>query len=301
MSGETETPGDAPTVGEETDHDASTASAAVSQPSSRRLFKTIVGRELRTVARTRTFFILALAFAAVVLGIAWSGGGVRAGYVPTLVDLLTPLELLVPIVAIAFGYRAILSDEERGELDVLETYPVTNRQFVLGVYAGRAIGLLAVVVVPLAIVAIMIGLFEAEELWIYATHSGADSPILFAHFLVLTALFALVVLAVAIAISAVVSGTRSALALSVVALVVLLIGLDLLLVYGFSVGVIGDGMLVHSLAISPLSAYRGLVFETAVIVAAGTGPAVASPIASVVGLVGWFSASLAIATWALNR
>jgi len=298
MSGETETPGGAPAVSEEAGHGASTV---VSQPSSRHLFKTIVGRELRTIVRTRTFFILALAFAAVVVGIAWSGGGIRAGYVPTLVDLLTPLELLVPIVAIAFGYRAILGDEERGELDVLETYPVTNRQFVLGVYAGRAIGLLAVVVVPLAIVAAMVALFEAEGLSVYATHSGADSPILFARFLVLTALFALVVLAVAIAISAVVSGTRSALALAVVALVVLLIGLDLLLVYGFSVGMIGDGALVHSLAISPLSAYRGLVFETAVVVAAGTGPAVASPIASVVGLAVWLSASLALATWALNR
>ncbi len=301
MSGETETPGGAPAVGDETGRDAPTASAVVSRPGSRHLLKTIVGRELRTLARTRTIFILAFAFAAVVFGIAWSGGGVRAGYVPTLVDLLTPLELLVPIVAIAFGYRAILDDAERGELDVLETYPVTNRQFVLGVYAGRAIGLLAVVVVPLAIVAVMVALFESEGLSVYATHSGADSPILFARFLVLTALFALVVLAVAIAISAVVSGTRSALALAVVALVVLLIGLDLLLVYGFSVGMIGDGALVHSLAISPLSAYRGLVFETAVVVAAGTGPAVASPIASVVGLAVWLSASLALATWALNR
>jgi len=46
-------------------------------------------------------------------------------------------------------------------------------------------------------------------------------------------------------------GTRSALALSVVALVVLLVGLDLALVYGFTNGYLADSSLVHALAVSP--------------------------------------------------
>ncbi|MFA9425434.1 ABC transporter permease [Natronorubrum sp. A-ect3] len=298
MSGDMQSTGAGTAVQEgdtETEHPSPTA------PGSSRLLKTIVGRELQTIVRTRMFFILGIAFAAVLLGIAWVGGSVEAGYVPTVVDLLTPLELLVPVIAIAFGYRAILGDEQRGELDVLETYPISNREIVLGVYTGRAVGLLTVILVPLVAVAAMVFLFEADGLSIYATHSGADSPILFARFIVLTLLFALTVLAVAIAISSLVSATRSALALSVVALVGLVIGLDLLLVYGFSIGLIGDSALIHSLAISPLSAYRGLVFESVVVVAAGTGPAVASPIASIVGLVVWLGASLGIAVWALNR
>ena len=278
-----------------TDHQPPTA------PGSMRLLETIVRRELQTLARTRTFYVLAIAFAAVVLGIAWAGESVRAGYVPTLVDLLTPLELLVPVVAVAFGYRAILGDEQRGELDVLETYPVSSREIVLGVYIGRAIGLLTVVVVPLVLAGLAVAVTESDALPIYASHAGADSPILFARFVVLTALFALAVLGVAIAISAIVSGTRSALALAVVALVILLVGLDLALAYGFSTGIIGDGGLVHSLALSPLSAYRGLVFESAVVVAAGTGPAVAAPVSSLVSLVVWTVGSLALATWAVNR
>lgn len=278
-----------------TDHRRPTA------PGSKRLLGTIVRRELRTLARTRTFYVLGIAFAAVVLGIAWVGEGVRAGYVPTLVDLLTPLELLVPVVAVAFGYRAILGDEQRGELDVLETYPVSSREIVLGVYAGRAIGLLTVVVVPLVLAGFAVVLSESDALSIYASHAGADSPILFARFVVLTALFALTVLGVAVAISATVGGTRSALALAVVALVVLLVGLDLALAYGFSAGIIGDGGVVHSLALSPLSAYRGLVFDSAVVVAAGTGPAVAAPVSSLVSLVVWTAGSLGLATWAVNR
>jgi len=191
------------------------------------------------------------ALAAVLVGIAWVGGGVRAGFVPTVVDLLTPLELLVPIVAVAFGYRAILGDRRRGELDVLDTYPIAPRELVLGVYVGRAVGLLGTVVVPLLLVGGAVFVGREEPFSRYASHAGADSPILFARFVALTALFALSILAVALAISALVSGTRSALALSVVALVVLLVGLDLALVYGFTNGYLADSSLVHALAVSP--------------------------------------------------
>ncbi len=291
-----------------TEHDETAAHSATqtghsrpTTPGWRRVFETIVGRELRTVVRTRTFIVLWLAFTAVVLGIVWIGDSAQAGYVPALVDLLTPLELLVPVLAIAFGYRAILGDERRGELDVLETYPISPPQHVLAVFTGRAMGLLVAVVFPLVLVFVLVAVTDSEMLGIYATHSGADSPVLFARFITLTALFALAVLAVALAISAVVSETRSALALSVVALVGLVIGLDLAIVYGFSAGLLGDTTLVHSLAISPLSAYRGLVFESAVVVAGGTGPAVASPIASLASLVVWTIGSLSIAAWRLNR
>ncbi|ELY89232.1 copper ABC transporter permease, partial [Natrialba hulunbeirensis JCM 10989] len=126
----------------------STNTNSATHPGTKHILKTIIARELRTIARTRPFYLLALALAAVVLGVAWTGGGIRAGYVPTAVDLLTPLELLVPVVAVAFGYRAVLADEQRGELDVLETYPVSSRSIVLGVYVGRVIGLLVAIVVP---------------------------------------------------------------------------------------------------------------------------------------------------------
>ncbi|OLZ40577.1 copper ABC transporter permease [Natrinema saccharevitans] len=275
--------------------------SAVRAPKPTRRIERIVGRELRTVSRNRTFVLLGAAFAAVMLGIAWVGGGVGAGYVPTIVDLLTPLELLVPIVAVAFGYRAILGDRRRGELDVLETYPIAPREHVLGVFVGRAVGLLGTVVVSLLLVGGAVVVGREEPFSRYASHAGADSPLLFARFVVLTALFALSILAVAIAISALVSGTRSALALSVVALVVVLVGLDLALVYGLASGYLGESSLVYALAVSPLSAYRGLVFETVVITAAGTGPQTASPAASLIGLAVWTIGSLAVATSAIDR
>jgi len=271
------------------------------EPGTAHIVGTIVRRELRTVARTRSFLLLGAALTAVLLGVGWLGGGLRSGYVPTAVDLLTPLELLVPVVAVAFGYRAVLGDQRRGELDVLRTYPVASWQIVAGVYVGRAVGLVVAVLAPLAVVGGAVAVVEHDTAIIYATHAGADSPLLYARMVVLTVLFALVVLAVAIAISAVASATRSALALAVVALVVLLVGADLALVYGLSAGILGDGSLIHALALSPLSAYRGLVLETAVVVAAGTGPQTAAPLSSLLGLALWWLASLSIAAYGVER
>lgn len=260
----------------------------------------LLGRELRTIARTRTYLLLTVALAAVLLGIALTGSA-SAGYVPTVVDLLTPLELLVPIVAVAFGYRAIVADESRGELDVLATYPVTAREHVLGVYAGRAVGLMVAIATPMVAVGAAVALRREEPVEIYATTAGADSPILFARFVVLTLAFALVVLAIALAISALAGGTRNVLVLAIIGLIVLLVGLDLVLVFGLSVGYLPESVLLEAIAISPLSAYRGLVFETVIATAAGTGPETASVPASLLGLAIWLVGSLAVATWALRR
>lgn len=271
------------------------------QPSVIGLVATIARRELWTVARTRSYLALSVVLTAVLVGIAVLGGGTSAGYVPTAVDLLTPLELLVPLVAIAFGYRAVLGDAQRGELDVLRTYPVGSAQQVVGTYLGRAAGLAVAVAVPLAVVAVLVAVTPDPTVRVFATHDAADSAVLFGRFLVLTVLFALTVLAVAIAISAVASSTRSALALAIVALLALLAGLDLLIVDGLAAGWIDEDSLVRTLALSPNSAYRGLVLETTVRVASGAGPRAASPIASLFGLLLWIGAALGAATVALQR
>ncbi|WP_254807662.1 ABC transporter permease subunit [Natronosalvus amylolyticus] len=269
---------------------------AYATPGARGLISAIVRRELRTVARTRTFALLTAALAAILLGIGWAGGGMESGYVPTVVDVLTPLEVLVPVVAVVFGYRAILGDRERGELEVFRTYPISAWQLVLGTYLGRAIGVVLAVTVPLTLLFIGVVFTETERLRVYATHAGADSPVLFARLIVLAVVFALVVLAIAIAVSALVSSARTGLVAAALALLVVLFGLDLAIIYGFVAGPLGEASLIYALPLSPLSAFRGLVLETVIVTAAGTGPRAASPIASLFGLAAWTVGSLVVAT-----
>lgn len=270
-------------------------------PSNLGILGSFVRRELSTVVLSASYMVLVGGLVVVIGGLALVGGGFEAGYMSTVFDLLMPLQLLVPLVAFALGYNAVLGDEQRGELDVLRTYPVRAWHVVSGAFFGRAIGIVLAIGVPLVLLFIPILTTEPPRMPMYASHTGADSPILYLRFVVLTILFALVMLAVAVAISALVSSTRGAIAGGALAIVALVFGLDLALAFGYSLGAIGDSGLMSSLALSPVSAYRGLVLDSAVTVAAGTGPETASPLASLVGLLVWGVGSLTVATVAMRR
>ena len=86
-------------------------------------FRALFVRELRTVVRTRVYLLVALGVWALVVALVATGGGGQSGYLPAVVDLLLPLELLVPAIAIAVGYRSVVADLERGELAPGCTWP----------------------------------------------------------------------------------------------------------------------------------------------------------------------------------
>lgn len=265
-----------------------------------RLFA-VVGRELTTVLRTRAFLALAGGFAAIVAVLAWTAGA--AGYVPLVLDLLTPVELLVPALALAFGYRTVLGDEESGELDVIRTYPVSRSTFLLGAFLGRAAALLVAVLVPLLAVALLVPAFGGVKTSVIASHAGTDSPLLYLRFVVLTAAFALVVTAVALAVSTTASSSRAAIAVAVAFGVALVVGFDAGVLAGLAGSVLPEGALRFVLALSPNSAFRGLVLET-VVGGVETDAPSASPVASIVGLALWLAGALAVAivtTWPADR
>lgn len=253
----------------------------------------VVGRELDTVVRTPAYAAVAVGFAVVVVGLAWQGG--VPGYVPLTLDLLTPLEALVPVLAVGFGYRAVLGDARRGEVEMLRTYPLTRAEFVIGVYLGRALVLLGVVVVPLVVAGVLTATAGGAGTTVIASHGGADSPILYVRFVLLTVVFALVVLAVAVAASAAATSLRAAVALAVLVVVALVVGLDLGLIAALTGGYVGEGGLQWLLGLSPNSAYRGLVLETVVRPVSTASVAAANPLVSLVGLVLWFVGGLAVA------
>jgi ABC-type transport system involved in multi-copper enzyme maturation permease subunit len=217
------------------------------------------------------------------------------------VDVLLVVEVLVPAVAFAVGYRAIADDAVRGTLDVLATYPLPPWVYVLGVYAGRAVALLAVVLVPLAVLGGVVAVTAGPATTVFATHRGVDSPLLFVRFLALTAAFALTTLAIAVAISALADSRRRAILLALVGLLVVVVGADVTIFRAMTGGLdVGIASLDTLLGLSPASAYRGLVFETVLYVAfAGRAGFVAMPVAAG-GLVVWTAGSLLVAALAVR-
>ena len=259
----------------------------------------IAARELLTVARSRATLVLFAGVLFVVFGIAITGD--EPHYLSTAVDLLLPMELLVPAVAVALGYRTVVDDARRGELEVLETYPVTYWQYVCGVYLGRGIALVVVLCLPLVLVGVYVTTSSPEPIPTVATHTGVDSPVVFARFITLTIGFGLTILAVSIAVSAIARSRRSALVYAVVALAMVVLVLDLLVVRGFTGGLVPTDQLTSVLAISPTSAYRGLAFETVVSPAIETDLQQASPLLNVASLAVWTLGSLGVASLAITR
>jgi len=254
-----------------------------------RVFGAIAWREVSTVARTRSYLLLPVGLLAVFAGTLRAGGGLEGGYVPTAVDLLLPLELLVPLVAVALGYRAFGGDND--DRPVLLTYPVSKRSLVAGVFVGRLVGLAGIVGTPLAVVGVVVSRVGGHESRVFATHGGVDSPVLFVRFLALTICFGAVVLAMAMAASILVRSGRAALAAALAVGVAVVAGGDLLALAGLTADAIGDDALGTALAASPNAAYRGLVLETVVGVATDRGAAIDTA-AAVAGLAGWLLASL---------
>ncbi|MDR9431235.1 MAG: hypothetical protein RI568_11135 [Natronomonas sp.] len=254
-------------------------------------FGPVAWRELSTVARTRSYLFLSVGLLAVFAGILRAGGGIGGGYVPAAVDLLLPLELLVPLVAVALGYRAFSGDND--DRSVLRTYPVSNASLVSGVFAGRLVGLAGIVGGPLAVVGVAVSLVGGPESRVFAVHRGIDSPVLFVRFIALTICFGAVVLAMTMAAAVVVRTGRAALAAALAILVAVVAGGDLLVLAGVTADSIGDEFLETALAVSPNAAYRGLVLETVVGVATDTGRAI-DVTAAIAGLFAWTASSLAV-------
>lgn len=221
---------------------------------------TVFRRELATVARTPGYAVLAIGLAVALFGLVAVGGGGATGFVPAIVDLLLPIEALVPAVAVVLGYRALLADAATGEFAVLRTYPVSVASYVVGVLLARFVALAVVVGGPVALVGVYVGLTAAPDTGIFATHAGVDSPLLYVRFLAFVLLLGASYLSVAAAVSAVASSRRSAIALGALVLGGGVLGGDLALLESLSGGT-AAAAIPDLLALTPNGAFRGLVFE----------------------------------------
>ncbi|MFB6151152.1 MAG: copper ABC transporter permease [Haloarculaceae archaeon] len=254
----------------------------------------VARREFVTVVRTRSYVALAVAFALAVVGFPLAAG--VGGYLPLVLDLLLPVEAFVPVLAFGFGTWTVLSDERTGELDVVRTFPIERSTYVFGAYLGRGTGLLAAVLVPLAVIGLVAPAFREPTTSVLASHGTVDSPVYFVRFVALAGWYALVALALAMAASSVARSRRAGGALAALGVLALVVGLDLLVVAGVGRGVVGPDAISLLLAMSPPGAFRGLVLSTAAGGLVETGPPAANVPLSVVGLAAWLLAGLALAT-----
>jgi ABC-2 type transport system permease protein len=254
----------------------------------------VAERELRTVVRTPTLMLVGVGYVVLVGGIGWLGG--TGAYLGLVLDLLTPVEVLVPLLSFALGYRALLGDRESGELETIRTYPIDGHWYVLGVYLGRTVAVVGVVLLGLAAAGLVVPLTGQAQLSVIASHATVDSPALYLRFVLATTLFVLVVLAIALLVSAAARSARGGLALATLSVVALAVGLDSALLGSFTREAIAGNPPAALLALSPNSAYRSLVFELSVAPTGVTVPDGPTALLSALVLCAWLATSLVLAS-----
>ena len=254
-------------------------------------FLTVYEREFATIVRNRVYGLIALGFVLSILSLTLIGS--MSGYVVVVLNLLVPLEVLVPVLCAAFGYRTLLADRESGELDILRTYPLRGTVHIAGILFSRAVPVVLAIIGAFVFVGVLISVINegagGQYLLRRTTYNGV---VLFVRFAFLTSVAAIVFLVIVTAISAAASQSQRVVVLAVFLVFGIAIGFDLVIVNGFVETTFGLRVPPWTLALTPTSAYRGLVLEFVVKPASASPTRSGSAVLNILGLGIWFVGSL---------
>lgn len=259
--------------------------------------RAIVGTEYRLAVRNRWAIALTAIFLVFTLGlVTFSGSNVSpAGFDRTVASLAVLAIYLVPLVALAFGYDAIVGGEETGWMQVLFALPVARHLIVLGTFLGRLVVLACAIVIGFGIAG---GMLLADF--------GLAGFEVYVGFMLATIGLGAAFLAIAVLISSVAAEKTHALGLALVAWAWFVLLSDLL-----SLGVIAAFAVPEWIASAMVLANPASVYRVLVLGALGAGGeagfaailaemAVSTPVL-LVAFVGWVLVPAALAGVLVGR
>ena len=253
--------------------------------------------EYRLAVRGRWAIALTGIFAAFALGLTtFSGSSVSPeGFERTVASLAVLAVYLVPLVALAFSYDAVVGREASGWLQTLFALPVSRGWLVVGTAAGRATVLAGATIVGFGIA----GGFLLLEFGLV----GADA---YVQFVLATVLLGLVFLAVGVLVSSVAREKTHALGVSLLAWAWFVLVHDLLglgLIAAFDLPDLAVSAMVLA---NPTGLYRALVLGS---LGAGGDAGFAtvlaesglSPLVLLAAMLVWVTLPILLATIAIRR
>ncbi len=253
--------------------------------------------EYRLAVRSRWALALTALFAAFALGLTtFSGASVSPeGFERTVASLAVLAVYLVPLAALAFGYDAIVGNEEIGWLHALFALPVARRWVVIGTYLGRAIVLASAVVIGFGIA----GVFLLREF-------GFAGFEVYVGFLLSTIGLALVFLAIGVLLSTVAAEKTHALGLALLAWAWFVLVHDLLALGVTAAFPLPDWAVSLLVLANPAGIFRALVLGAlgaggdAGFAAILTEAGLSAPVLTV-ALVAWIALPIALAASLIRR
>jgi Cu-processing system permease protein len=257
--------------------------------------RTIAAREYRLAMRRRWSRGATLVFALFSVGVVAFGGGVGPSrYDAVLASLVELGVYLVPLVALAVGYDAIVGPAERGSLALVRSLPTPAWTIVVGTYAGRAAALGG---------SLLVGFAPGLALAVVLAGPATVGPYAVVVFAALLAAGGF--LAVGLLISTVVGERTRALGAALAAWLWFVLLHDLVALGAIAaLDLSGPGVAVAVLA-NPADCFRVLALAQFDVLAGGFAAVAreAGLSAGVVlaGAVAWIVAPVGVAAWAMGR
>lgn len=214
------------------------------------LVAAVAQRELREIGKNRWFWAYSAGFALVsvaltLLGIPGSQIAGAGGFGRTAASLVALAQILIPLMALTMGAQTLAGARERGSMRFVLSHPIDRREVIAGIFIGHAAAMWAAVAAGFGTAAVAGGLLGA---------GGDPGALLFLAGL--TALLATAMLAVGLAVGAAAPRASAAVGTSVL--------VWLILVFLGDLGVMGTAVatrmpvevLLASVLINPVEAYR---------------------------------------------
>ena len=147
----------------------------------------IIQKEVLDSVRNKWVLAITLIFIILALLISYFGSTASAstgeevgfrGFDLTILFILTIAELLIPIIALMLGYGAIVSEKEKGSLDLLVSMPISRAQIFVAKFLGLSMVLFISIFVGFGLAGIVIAAFAGSAQWaVYLSFISASALI----------------------------------------------------------------------------------------------------------------------------
>ena len=211
---------------------------------------TLAQREIGDALRNRWFVAYAGAFVALSIALAFlvdssAGYSGVSGFGRTSAGLVNLVLFLAPLMGLTLGAQALTSEREKGTLRYLLAQPVSHFELFISKFLGLAIAVTSAIVTGFALSTLTISYL-----------SGGKGMDIFLQLTGLTVLLALVSLSIGYLISALTQRTSTALGISIIVWLALVIVGDLGLMGTAVILKLSPSTLLAVTLINPLESYR---------------------------------------------
>jgi len=267
-------------------------------------WRAIARKDVSDAIRSRVLWLLLGVFLVVFLGLAYAVPKLADEEFDTFLAVSTAVVgLLVPLLAVVVGYKAVIDERTSGSMAILLSLPHSRRDVAVGKFLGRGVVLSGPIVLAL-LLAVPIVLLR------YATFE----PVTYLGFVVATVVFGLSFLGIAVGLSMATTASRRVVAGAFGAYIVFvmlwagLVDFLVLVLFRFQENPLSDPptWAVFAKLAEPTTAYQYVLAEG---VEAGTPSPVdalgpqwfASPIVGLALLLAWILVPMTVGYWRFER